>query len=71
MSPDQQENVYVRGDDWCGLYVNGKLVTEGHELEIRDFAAFTSTPLTEVWADLSWLEREGGLTDVKREAGTA
>lgn len=60
---ETQENVYVRGDYWCGLYVNGKRVTEGHELEIRDFAAFTNTPLTEIWADLDWLEKEGGLPE--------
>lgn len=54
----------VNGDDWEGLFVDGKLVSEGHSLSIYDLlhTAKTMGPITEivyVEADYMWLEIHG------------
>jgi hypothetical protein len=32
------KKVVVQGDDWCGLYVDGKLVYENHSIPLRELA---------------------------------
>ncbi len=56
----------VIGDDWSGLYVDGTLVIQGHELREYEVlvAAQTFGAVTEVEqveANLGWLEDRGDL----------
>lgn len=66
----------VRGDDWEGIYIAGKLMTEGHSIELTHGIVLAIehkvTGITTVFCDLDWLHEEGNLptalTDVKRAA---
>ena len=59
------EYVIADGDDWTGLYINGKLVTEGHSISLKETLDIAvETPPTEVhWREvnLNWLEHFGSL----------
>lgn len=60
----------VQGDDWEGLYVDGKLVEETHQIDWR--ARWVKLMGAEtVEADYEWLENRGtlpeNLEDVKLE----
>ena len=55
---------HVSGDDWEGIYIDGKLVEEGHNVQLRDFAKHVGITLQEIEADLEWLEDEGSLPEV-------
>lgn len=61
----------VRGDDWQGLYVDGRLVNEGHRILEEDFARALGVEVTFQRADEGWLEDRGDLprqlTDVVRQ----
>jgi len=63
--------VYVSGDDWVGLYVDGVLFAEGHSLHPRDVAAACGVELEQLSCDCDWLYEAGslpdGLSDVKLE----
>src|SRR6185437_11141463 len=39
---------HVSGDDWAGLYIDGKLVDEGHEVRLRDFAKYVGITIQEI-----------------------
>lgn len=66
----------VRGDDWEGIYIAGKLMTEGHSIELTAGIVLAIehkvTGITTVFCDLDWLHEEGNLPqaldDVKRSA---
>ncbi len=66
----------VRGDDWEGIYVDGKLMTEGHSIEISEAIWIginhKATKVETKFCDLGWLHDEGNLpqalADVKLEA---
>lgn len=67
----------VRGDDWSGLYIGDRLVTEGHSVTALDALEAVATLLggfaiETVEADQEWLESEGSLpaalVDVRRRA---
>lgn len=49
-------------DDWQGLYVDGELVYQGHEVSVRTLFHFLSIDLnvkfSEIDVDFSWLEEE-------------
>ena len=56
---------YVYGDDWCGIYVDGLLVAEGHSLSTMEVVGIcmlhridnaTSSPV-----DIEWLHDRGDL----------
>jgi hypothetical protein len=57
----------VRGDDWEGAYVNGKLETEGHSLEVAETVRLAVRhKVAEVFVrscDIAWLHDEGNLPD--------
>lgn len=58
--------VHVMGDDWCGLYLNGVLKTEGHSMSFSDIMEVVSEAgsidyWTTLEADLDWLADEGSL----------
>ncbi|SDQ98358.1 hypothetical protein SAMN05519103_00304 [Rhizobiales bacterium GAS113] len=55
----------VDGDDWSGLYIDGKLQTEGHSIpvqnalrSVRELGPFTVMCIE---ADSDWLYDEGNL----------
>lgn len=60
----------IRGDDWCGLYINGKNVYEGHNISIEDFVnimeskhpkrTIDNIDYQETYCDFDWLEEFGG-----------
>ena len=54
----------VSGGDWEGIYIDGKLVEEDHNVQLRDFAKHVGITLQEIEADLEWLEDEGSLPEV-------
>jgi hypothetical protein len=77
------DNHYVlaSGDDWEGLYLNGVVIQQGHEVTVSDFAdtilangGYVAT-FTRASVDLDWLSNEGwlptSLGDVKFEDGQA
>lgn len=53
----------VKGDDWEGFYVNGKLITEGHRIELEDIFEILQLNFTEKWVDVDWLDDKGGFTE--------
>ncbi len=64
------EVVIVKVDDWEGLYVDGVLKNEGHEVRLSwVLEAFGLPPARSLWADEKWLEEAGSLpallSDVK------
>jgi hypothetical protein len=69
----------VRGDDWEGIYIDGKLMAEGHSIKLAVGIAMAiehrPRGITTVFCDLDWLHDEGNLpqalADVKLEAGQA
>lgn len=58
-----KEITIVSGDDWQGLYVDGKLVDEGHSIQLDTFARIMGIDLNEKEADFDWLEKEGRMPD--------
>lgn len=59
----------VRGDDWCGLYKDGKLMVEDHRLTYEDLAGVLGVTINTITPDQEWLEDNGklpcNLADVK------
>lgn len=58
----------TNGDDWEGLYVNGKLVTEDHKIRLQDLAVALKLNFKRVEFNSDWLLHKmgGGLPeDVK------
>jgi hypothetical protein len=69
----ENEFVYVLGDDWVALYVNGKLVDQGHSLSVRDIfdaiekAGGVITRTAQVECDEDWLMIRGDYPPTLRE----
>jgi hypothetical protein len=42
-------------NDWEGLYIDGKLVIEGHSISLLDFARATGIDLEQVAVSTEWL----------------
>lgn len=61
---------FVDGDDWKGLYIDGKLFMEGHELTIYDVLDAIDVKYKYIEPDLDWLAHNGSLpeklSDVKK-----
>jgi hypothetical protein len=53
----------VDGDDWKGLYIDGKLVTENHQLSIYDILDAIGVKYKYVPVDEDWLYERGRLPD--------
>lgn len=53
--------VFVEGDDWEGVYGDGKLLAEGHRLNKRDVLDALGIEYEELNADKQWLEDSGRL----------
>ena len=63
--------VFVGADDWAGMFIDGKLVAEGHSVESDTALTALGIEFEEKWADDEWLETLGrfpqDLKDVKFE----
>lgn len=57
--------VLVRADDWEGLYVDGKLVTEGHSIDLMEGIVLAIEHkvrgIRTVWCDIPWIRDQGNL----------
>lgn len=60
---------FVNGDDWEGLYINGKLIMENHCLDVFRVLNAIGIDYNFLDADVEWLVNLGrlpeNLTDVK------
>jgi len=57
----------VDGDDWEGLYLDGKLVQEGHHVRLEDIFRHLGIEANFVYPDTEWLEARGNLPENLRE----
>ena len=60
--------VYVHSDDWCGLYVNDKLIYENHSIPTVTFAELMmgNQPIESFnmqCVDLDWMHEVGNLPE--------
>ena len=57
--------VIIRADDWEGIYIDGKLETEGHSTEPYDAVKIAIrhgvSSVESLWCDLDWIHDEGNL----------
>lgn len=51
----------VHGDDWMGMYVDGKLVAQNHSLSPADILEALNISYTDYGADNEWLDEKGTL----------
>ena len=62
---------FVSCDDWEGLYIDGKLVEQGHHIRIDDIFRHLRIKCQEIHPDDDWLVERGSLPenfeDVKRQ----
>lgn len=54
---------FVKGDDWEGLYINGKLIKEDHSLHVEDVLEAVGVKVDTLHADCEWLWDQGSLPD--------
>jgi len=52
---------FVDGDDWEGLYINGKLVEEHHHVRTEDVLRHLGIKCEVIYPDQDWLEERGSL----------
>lgn len=66
--------IYAMGSDWEGLYVDGKLIDEGHSMRLDTILSNMGMQVTLVTLDQDWLEDAGRLpkdySDVKLASET-
>lgn len=56
------------GDDWQGLYKDGKLVYENHSIDAGQLAKYAGLNLEYRSVDSEWLERRGSLPELLKNA---
>lgn len=62
--------VLIDADDWQGLYVDGKLVYEGHRVEMSDLASAANLNFKKEYAEGAkgeWLHENGNLPNTLDE----
>ena len=59
--------VFVHADDWSGLYIGGKLVTEGHSIEPEEVCSALGVAYKELWANDDWLNELGRLPKLLKD----
>lgn len=65
--------VFARGDDWEGLYIGGKLLTEGHSIALEHFVEVVVeadgdlTSFITRMVNLDWLDDHGSLPHLLTE----
>lgn len=57
----------VVGDDWEGLYVDGRLACEGHSVTLQDLARVVGLQLVCSDVDGQWLDDQGQLPELLSE----
>lgn len=57
----EQEVLLVSGDDWEGIYVDGKIHVQGHQVRLEDFARIFGIELKHKGVGSGWLYDEGHL----------
>lgn len=71
-SPTSKSDVViVSGDNWEGIYINGVLITEGHDLTAGDALASIGIHYSELGADAEWLNAEGSLPSFLKDVQLA
>lgn len=62
----------LRADDWEGLFVDGRLVTEGHSLTAEDIIRGLKLDYNSGWINQEWMEDHGSfpydVNDIPDEA---
>lgn len=53
----------ARGNDWIGLYDDGRLVTQGHNLILDNMLRHFGHEVKSIDVDQEWLEDRGDLPD--------
>jgi hypothetical protein len=56
----------VSGEDWKGIYADGKLLSEGHSLNIREILENLGYDVDDFDVNQEWLENEGLPKDLKK-----
>lgn len=51
------------GDDWVGIYIDGKLVTQGHQINPRELLKQLGYFVESLEPDYDWLDGEGYLPE--------
>ena len=58
--------VIAYADDWSGLYIDGKLKMQGHDLDQRELIRALGFECDELEVDLEWMGKVGHLPkDIK------
>jgi hypothetical protein len=52
---------FVDGDDWQGVYIDGKLQEQGHHIRIDELLRLLGIDGEQIYADDDWLAKRGGL----------
>ena len=65
-----QQITFVCADDWEGLYVDGKLATQGHSLTIQDVLEHIGIGSVTLWANEEWLIKRGSLPERLKQVRT-
>lgn len=62
------EMTIVMGEDWVGVYVDNKLVSEGHDLDafeaIETVFQYNVTECEKKYVDLDWLADQGNFPEL-------
>lgn len=65
----KKEVVLVKGDDWEGIYINGRLIFENHSLSAKEIFRILGFDIIDV--DDQWLGDRGSfpenISEVKKE----
>lgn len=60
---DEPRIAFVDADDWQGIYINGKLVREGHQIRQDDLLDILGIKAQYLYADDAWLAERGRLPE--------
>ena len=65
-----QKIVIVNGDDWAGIYIDGKLQYEGHSISPNDILTVLGIEHKEIECDYDWLAERGSLPENLKQVKT-
>ena len=63
VSLSKPEIVLFEGEDWGGIYINGKLAVEGHHVRTSDLIEAMDLQVRHLTYDEAWIETYGSLPD--------
>ena len=62
--PTNPQAIFVsNGDDWEGIYINGRLVAQGHTIEISEVLMSLGYEVVDKLTEEGWLEDQGYLPE--------